>query len=47
MEGDIKYKARIKMLVESEGQRYIDDVNEEFRRLLNSMAPRILSHRPN
>ena len=30
---DNKYKARIKILVKSEGQAYIDDVEEEYRQL--------------
>ncbi|MEK7918789.1 nitrite/sulfite reductase [Burkholderia contaminans] len=32
---DNKYKARIKILVKSEGQRYIDDVEEEFRQIVD------------
>ncbi len=28
------YKARIKILVKAEGQRFVDDVNEEFRNIL-------------
>jgi sulfite reductase (NADPH) hemoprotein beta-component len=32
---DNMYKARIKILVKAEGQRFIDDVNEEFREILN------------
>ncbi len=32
---DNKYKARIKILVKTEGQRYIDDVEEEFRQIVN------------
>ena len=31
---DNMYKARIKILVKAEGQRFIDDVNEEFRNIL-------------
>ncbi|MDN7893871.1 nitrite/sulfite reductase [Burkholderia cepacia] len=31
---DNKYKARIKILVKTEGQRYIDDVEEEFRQIV-------------
>ncbi|MFM0642750.1 nitrite/sulfite reductase [Paraburkholderia bryophila] len=31
---DNKYKARIKILVKAEGQRYIDDVDEEFRQIV-------------
>jgi sulfite reductase (NADPH) hemoprotein beta-component len=31
---DNKYKARIKVLVKAEGQRYIDDVEEEFRQIV-------------
>ncbi|WP_321903504.1 nitrite/sulfite reductase [Paraburkholderia tropica] len=31
---DNKYKARIKMLVKAEGQRYIDEVEEEFRQIV-------------
>ncbi|MBY0453694.1 MAG: nitrite/sulfite reductase [Burkholderiaceae bacterium] len=31
---DNKYKARIKILVKSEGQKYIDDVEEEFRQIV-------------
>ncbi|GAB2898734.1 nitrite/sulfite reductase [Paraburkholderia jirisanensis] len=31
---DNKYKARIKILVKSEGQRYIDDVEAEFRQVV-------------
>lgn len=31
---DNKYKARIKILVKAEGQRYVDDVNEEFRQIV-------------
>jgi sulfite reductase (NADPH) hemoprotein beta-component len=31
---DNKYKARIKILVKSEGQRYIDDVEAEFRQIV-------------
>ncbi|KWA22307.1 nitrite/sulfite reductase [Burkholderia territorii] len=31
---DNKYKARIKILVKSEGQRYVDDVEEEFRQIV-------------
>jgi sulfite reductase (NADPH) hemoprotein beta-component len=31
---DNAYKARIKILVKSEGQKYIDAVNDEFRRIL-------------
>jgi sulfite reductase (NADPH) hemoprotein beta-component len=31
---DNKYKARIKILVKSEGQRYIDDVEAEFREVV-------------
>jgi sulfite reductase (NADPH) hemoprotein beta-component len=31
---DNKYKARIKILVKAEGQRYIDDVEEEFRQIV-------------
>ncbi len=32
------YKARIKILVKAEGQRYFDEVNEEFDRILESGA---------
>ncbi|EJE51059.1 sulfite reductase, beta subunit (hemoprotein) [Acidovorax sp. CF316] len=31
---DNKYKARIKILVKSEGQQYIDDVEEEYRQIM-------------
>ena len=31
---DNKYKARIKILVKAEGQQYIDDVEEEFRQIV-------------
>jgi sulfite reductase (NADPH) hemoprotein beta-component len=31
---DNKYKARIKILVKAEGQRYIDDVEDEFRQIV-------------
>jgi sulfite reductase (NADPH) hemoprotein beta-component len=31
---DNKYKARIKILVKAEGQRYIDDVEQEFREIV-------------
>ena len=31
---DNKYKARIKILVKSEGQKYIDDVEEEYRQIM-------------
>ncbi|HEV3430329.1 MAG TPA: nitrite/sulfite reductase [Paraburkholderia sp.] len=31
---DNKYKARIKMLVKTEGQRFIDEVEEEFRQIV-------------
>ncbi len=31
---DNMYKARIKILVKAEGQRFIDDVNEEYRNIL-------------
>ena len=31
---DNMYKARIKILVKAEGQRFIDDVNEEFKNIL-------------
>jgi sulfite reductase (NADPH) hemoprotein beta-component len=31
---DNKYKARIKVLVKAEGQRYIDEVEEEFRQIV-------------
>jgi sulfite reductase (NADPH) hemoprotein beta-component len=31
---DNKYKARIKILVKAEGQRYFDDVEEEFRQIV-------------
>src|SRR6201996_9403419 len=31
---DNKYKARIKILVKAEGQRYIDEVDEEFRQIV-------------
>ena len=31
---DNKYKARIKMLVKAEGQRYVDEVEEEFRQIV-------------
>lgn len=31
---DNKYKARIKILVKTEGQRYIDEVEEEFRQIV-------------
>jgi sulfite reductase (NADPH) hemoprotein beta-component len=33
---DNKYKARIKMLVKAEGQRFIDEVEEEFRQIVES-----------
>jgi sulfite reductase (NADPH) hemoprotein beta-component len=37
---DNKYKARIKILVKTEGHRYIDEVEEEFRQILeNDGAP--------
>ena len=32
---DNMYKARIKILVKAEGQRFVDDVNEEFEQILN------------
>ncbi|WP_325087929.1 nitrite/sulfite reductase [Burkholderia contaminans] len=32
---DNTYKARIKILVKTEGQRYIDDVEEEFRQIVD------------
>ncbi len=32
---DNMYKARIKILVKAEGQRFVDDVNEEFEHILN------------
>jgi len=32
---DNKYKARIKILVKAEGQRYIDEVEEEYRQIVN------------
>ncbi|MFC0397673.1 nitrite/sulfite reductase [Paraburkholderia rhizosphaerae] len=32
---DNKYKARIKILVKAEGQRYIDDVENEFRQIVD------------
>ncbi|SAL21005.1 nitrite/sulfite reductase hemoprotein beta subunit [Caballeronia terrestris] len=32
---DNKYKARIKILVKAEGQAYIDDVEEEFRQIVD------------
>jgi sulfite reductase (NADPH) hemoprotein beta-component len=32
---DNKYKARIKILVKAEGQRYIDEVEEEFRQIVD------------
>ncbi|MBP6225836.1 MAG: nitrite/sulfite reductase [Rhizobacter sp.] len=32
------YKARIKILVKAEGQRFVDDVNEEFRNILERDA---------
>ncbi|MGS0891336.1 nitrite/sulfite reductase [Burkholderia stagnalis] len=32
---DNKYKARIKILVKTEGQRYVDDVEEEFRQIVD------------
>ncbi|WP_175953877.1 nitrite/sulfite reductase [Burkholderia sp. BCC0405] len=32
---DNKYKARIKILVKTEGQRYIDEVEEEFRQIVD------------
>ncbi len=35
---DSIYKARIKILVKAEGQRYFDEVNEEFDRILESGA---------
>ncbi|MET5019999.1 nitrite reductase, partial [Burkholderia pseudomallei] len=31
---DTRYKARIKILVKAEGQRYIDDVDEDFRQIV-------------
>jgi sulfite reductase (NADPH) hemoprotein beta-component len=41
---DNKYKARIKILVKAEGQRYIDDVNEEFRLIVeHDGAPHLIS----
>jgi len=33
---DNKYKARIKILVKAEGQRYIDEVEEEFRQIVEA-----------
>jgi sulfite reductase (NADPH) hemoprotein beta-component len=33
---DNMYKARIKILVKAEGQRFFDEVNEEFRQILDS-----------
>ncbi|WP_027796022.1 nitrite/sulfite reductase [Paraburkholderia acidipaludis] len=32
---DNKYKARIKILVKAEGQRFLDDVEEEFRQIVD------------
>ena len=32
---DNKYKARIKILVKAEGQKYIDDVEEEYRQIVD------------
>ena len=41
---DNKYKARIKILMKAEGQRYIDDVNEEFRQIVeHDGAPHLIS----
>ncbi|BAN25105.1 nitrite/sulfite reductase [Caballeronia insecticola] len=41
---DNKYKARIKILIKAEGQRYIDDVNEEFRQIVeHDGAPHLIS----
>jgi sulfite reductase (NADPH) hemoprotein beta-component len=41
---DNKYKARIKILMKAEGQRYIDDVNDEFRQIVeHDGAPHLIS----
>ncbi|SAK74570.1 nitrite/sulfite reductase [Caballeronia ptereochthonis] len=41
---DNKYKARIKILMKTEGPRYIDDVNEEFRQIVeHDGAPHLIS----
>jgi sulfite reductase (NADPH) hemoprotein beta-component len=41
---DNKYKARIKILMKAEGQRYIDDVDEEFRQIVeHDGAPHLIS----
>ncbi|SAK58264.1 nitrite/sulfite reductase [Caballeronia hypogeia] len=41
---DNKYKARIKILMKAEGQRYTDDVNEEFRQIVeHDGAPHLIS----
>lgn len=39
---DNAYKARIKILVKAEGQRFIDDVNREFAALLAEGSPHLL-----
>ncbi|HVE09914.1 MAG TPA: nitrite/sulfite reductase [Paraburkholderia sp.] len=42
---DNKYKARIKILVKSEGQRYIDDVEAEFRQIVeHDGGPHTIPH---
>ncbi|SAK57020.1 nitrite/sulfite reductase [Caballeronia calidae] len=41
---DNKYKARIKILMKAEGQRYIDDVDEEFRQIVeHDGAPHLIT----
>ncbi|BBP98244.1 nitrate/sulfite reductase [Burkholderia sp. SFA1] len=41
---DNKYKARIKILMKAEGQRYIDEVDEEFRQIIeHDGAPHLIS----
>ncbi|AQH01312.1 nitrite reductase [Burkholderia sp. KK1] len=41
---DNKYKARIKILMKAEGQRYIDEVEEEFRQIVeHDGAPHLIS----
>ncbi|AET91481.1 Ferredoxin--nitrite reductase [Burkholderia sp. YI23] len=41
---DNKYKARIKILMKAEGQRYIDEVDEEFRQIVeHDGAPHLIS----
>jgi sulfite reductase (NADPH) hemoprotein beta-component len=41
---DNKYKARIKILVKAEGQRYIDEVEEEYRQIIErDGAPHTIS----